>query len=213
MSDSVRPHRRQATRLPRPWDSPGRTLEWVVISFSNAWKWKVKVKSPSHIRLLATPWNAAYQAPLSMGFSRQEHWSGVPLPSPFLILGTIKFHLTLFLSITAEVQSWLFSASAPIFLRLEQNGNISVIQEIRKNFCSLVYLETASQSPLPCSMWGLARASRATELPDLPPGPLPHTPIWRSHRSCLDLPSRVTHWRYLQPFCPFLVILRTPSLF
>ena len=47
-----------------------RTLEWVAISFSNAWKGKVKVKSFSHIRLLATPWTAAYQAPPSMGFSR-----------------------------------------------------------------------------------------------------------------------------------------------
>ena len=56
-----------------------RTLEWVAISFSNAWKWKVKVKSLSLIRLLATPWTAAYQAPPSMGFSRQEYWSGVPL--------------------------------------------------------------------------------------------------------------------------------------
>ena len=61
-----------------------RTLEWVAISFSNAWEWKVKVKSLSHLRLLATPWTAAYQAPLSMGFSRQEYWSGVPLPSPVL---------------------------------------------------------------------------------------------------------------------------------
>ena len=59
-----------------------RTLEWIAISFSNAWKWKVKVKSFSRVRLLATPWTAAYQAPPSMGFSRQEYWSGVPLPSP-----------------------------------------------------------------------------------------------------------------------------------
>ena len=58
-----------------------RTLEWVAISFSNAWKWKVKVKSLSRARLLATPWTAAYQAPPSMGFSRQEYWSGLPLPS------------------------------------------------------------------------------------------------------------------------------------
>jgi len=56
-----------------------RTLEWVAISFSNAWKWKVKVKSLSRVRLLATPWTAAYQAPPSMGFSRQEYWSGVPV--------------------------------------------------------------------------------------------------------------------------------------
>ena len=59
-----------------------RTLEWVAISFSNAWKWKVKVKSLSHVWLLVTPWTAAYQAPLSMGLSRQEYWSGVPFPSP-----------------------------------------------------------------------------------------------------------------------------------
>ena len=57
-----------------------RTLEWVAISFSNAWKWKVKVKSLSRVRLLANPWTSAFQAPPSMGFSRQEYWSGVPLP-------------------------------------------------------------------------------------------------------------------------------------
>ena len=61
-----------------------RTLEWVAISFSNAWKWKVKGKSLSHVRLLATPWTAAYQALPSMGFSRQEYWSGVPLPSLYI---------------------------------------------------------------------------------------------------------------------------------
>ena len=60
-----------------------RTLEWVAISFSNAWKWKEKVKSLSRVRLLVTPLTAAHQAPPSMGFSRQEYWSGVPLPSPY----------------------------------------------------------------------------------------------------------------------------------
>ena len=138
MSDSVRPHRWQPTRLPRPWDSPGRntgvgchfflqcmkvksesevaqscltlsdpmdcslpgssargifqarTLEWVAISFSNAWKWKVNVKSLSRVRLFKTPWTAAYQAPPSMGFSRQEYWSGVPLPSPSDQIGINK---------------------------------------------------------------------------------------------------------------------------
>ena len=58
-----------------------RTLEWVAISFSNVWKWKVKVKSLSRVQFLATSWTAAYQAPPSMGFSRQDYWSGVPLPS------------------------------------------------------------------------------------------------------------------------------------
>ena len=66
---------------PIPGILQARTLEWVAISFSNARKWKVKRKSLSHIRLLETPWTAAYQAPQSMGFSRQEYWSGVPLPS------------------------------------------------------------------------------------------------------------------------------------
>ena len=128
------PHRRQLTRLPCPWDSPGkdtgvgchfllqcmkvksesevaqscltltdpmdcsppgssvsgilqaRILEWSAIAFSNAWKWKAKVKSLSRVWLLPTPWTAAYQAPLSMGLSRQEYWSGVPLPSPAFFL-------------------------------------------------------------------------------------------------------------------------------
>ena len=67
-----------------------RIPEWVAISFSNAWKSKVKVKSLSRARLLATPWTAAYQAPPSMEFSRQECWSGVPLPSPIGELGQSK---------------------------------------------------------------------------------------------------------------------------
>ena len=140
----MRPHRRQPTRLPRPWDSPGkntgvgchfllqcrkvksqsevvqlclplsnpmdcslpgssvhgifqaRVLEWVAIAFSNAGKWKVKEKLLSRVRLLATPWTADYQAPPSIGFSSQEYWSGVPLPSPIIytrmakIKGTTK---------------------------------------------------------------------------------------------------------------------------
>ena len=67
-----------------------RTLEWVAISFTSAWKWKVKVKSLSRVPLLATPWTAAYQAPPSMGFSRQEYWSGSPLPSPLISLSLME---------------------------------------------------------------------------------------------------------------------------
>ena len=68
-----------------------RTLEWVAISFSNAGKWKVKVKSLSHVWLLATPWTAAHQAPPSMGFSRQEYWSWVPSPSPAIYTAWFEF--------------------------------------------------------------------------------------------------------------------------
>ena len=67
-----------------------RTLEWVAIPFSNAWKWKLKVKSLSCVQLRVTPWTAAHQAPPSTGFSRQEYWSGVPLPSPLYHLSPPK---------------------------------------------------------------------------------------------------------------------------
>ena len=77
---------------PVPGIFQARTLEWVAISFSNAWKWKVKMKLLSHVWLLATPWTSAYQAPPSMGFSRQEYWSGVPLPSPIQSWGTVYYH-------------------------------------------------------------------------------------------------------------------------
>ena len=73
--------------FPIPGILQSRTLDWVAISFSNAWKWKVKVKSLSRAQLLVPPWTAAYQAPLSVGFCRQEYWSGVPLPS-------LSYHLT-----------------------------------------------------------------------------------------------------------------------
>ena len=71
---------------PVPGILQARTLEWVAISFSNACKWKVKVKSLSHVWLFATPWTAAYQAPAPKGFSRQEYCSGLPLPSPMLYI-------------------------------------------------------------------------------------------------------------------------------
>ena len=75
---------------PNPGILQARTLEWVAIAFSNAWKWKVKVKSLSRVRLFTTPWTAAHQALLSMGFARQEYWSGVPLPSPSMLLPLFK---------------------------------------------------------------------------------------------------------------------------
>ena len=71
---------------PIPGILQARTLEWVAISFSNAWKWKMKVKSLSCVRLCATPWTAVHQAPPS----RQEYWSALPLPSPTICLGDNK---------------------------------------------------------------------------------------------------------------------------
>ena len=73
---------------PVPGILQARTLEWVAISFSNAWKWKVKVKLLSCVWPSVTPWTAAYQAPPSIGFSRIEYRSGLPLPSPIYILKT-----------------------------------------------------------------------------------------------------------------------------
>ena len=105
VSDSVRPHRQQPPGSPVPGILQARILEWVSISFSSAWKWKVKVKSLSRVRLLATSWTAAHQAPPSMGFSRQEYWSGVPLPSPKNeASGTHKYQKVRFLS--QLIQAW-----------------------------------------------------------------------------------------------------------
>ena len=92
MSDSVWPHRWQPPGSPVPEILQARTLEWVAISFSNAWKWKVKVKSFSCVQLLAIPWTAAHQAPPSMGLSRQEYWSGVPFKAHELFISEI-YHL------------------------------------------------------------------------------------------------------------------------
>ena len=84
-----------------------RTLEWVAISFSNAWKWKVKVKSLSCVQPSAPPWTAAFQAPPSMGFSRQEYWSGVPLPS--LNSATSPYKLSCSLKIQALARSYIWT--------------------------------------------------------------------------------------------------------
>ena len=84
---------------PVPGILKAKTLEWVAISFSNAWKWKVTVKSLSCVQLLATPWTTAYQAPPSMGLSRQEYWSGLPLPKVINPLSHIWFANIFFHSI------------------------------------------------------------------------------------------------------------------
>ena len=94
MSDSVRPHTWQPTRLPRPWDSPGKNTGMGCHFLLQ----RMKVKSESEVaqscptRLLATPWTAAHQAPLSMGFSRQEYWSGLPLLDFLNLHRSLRFY-------------------------------------------------------------------------------------------------------------------------
>ena len=90
MSDSVRTHRWQPTRLRRSWDSPGKNTGMGCHFLFQCMK--VKVKSLSRVQLLATPWTAAHQAPLSMGVSRQEYWSRLPLPylgKPLIVINTM----------------------------------------------------------------------------------------------------------------------------
>ena len=81
---------------PVPGILQARILEWVAISFSNPWKWKAKMKLLSRVQPSATPWTAAFQAPLSTGFSRQEYWSGVPLPSPVIMYSTVYTSISIF---------------------------------------------------------------------------------------------------------------------
>ena len=98
MSDSVRPQRRQPTRLPHPWDSPGKNTGVGCHFLLQC----VNVKLLSRVRPLVTPWTAAYQPPPSMGFSRQEYWSGVPLPSPYCLpngFGNMETSVILILSV------------------------------------------------------------------------------------------------------------------
>ena len=98
---------------PVPGILQARTLEWSFMHFSNAWKWKVKAKSLSRVRLLGTLWTIAHQAPPSMGFSRQEYWSGVPLPSALLPYSFIKVLIS-----CGEVQTLLHSFSELSWLLL-----------------------------------------------------------------------------------------------
>ena len=100
--DSVRPHRRQPTRLLCPWDSPGKNTGVGCHLLLQC----MKVKSESEVAqlcpTLSTPWTAAHQAPLSIGFSRQEYWSGVPLPSLSFLLIKHYFSLIFFNSLKMQ---------------------------------------------------------------------------------------------------------------
>ena len=101
---------------PVPGILQARTLEWVAVSFSNEWKWNLKVKSLSRVRLWATPWTAAYQALPSIGFSRQKYWSGVPLPSPTTVSCQALFLQS---SHTARALMPCFRFCPPVCLRVQ----------------------------------------------------------------------------------------------
>ena len=131
---------------PVPGILQARTLEWVAISFSNAWKWKVKVKPPSRARLLVTPWTAAYQAPSSLGFSRQEYWSGLPLSSPPILASVIilqmrklSHHMTEFWDSRPSLQSSilvsfsLYHVHGSIHLKFVLSSNFTFMHSINKN--------------------------------------------------------------------------------
>ena len=94
---------------PDPGILQARTLEWVVISFSNAWKWRVKVKSLSHVQIFVTSWSAAYQAPPSMAFSRQEFWRGCHCLLQGLTLVGFNSIILLFIFKLSHVLSFHFS--------------------------------------------------------------------------------------------------------
>ena len=124
--------------LPIPGILQARTLEWVAISFSNAWEWKVKVKSFRHVRLIATPWTAAHKAPLSMGLPRQEYWSGVPCPSlsiSLLVISLFRFSISSWFSLV------MLHVSKSLFISFRlYNECVTVYSILLKSFVFLWYL-------------------------------------------------------------------------
>ena len=126
---------------PVPGILQARTPEWVAISFSNAWKWKVKVKSLSCVWLLETLWTAAYQAPPSKGFSRQEYWSGVPLPSSDLLKseGQPLWNLHRFCWTLIAFLVWLWT-SEPVTFNLLRKTEILLYLHVY-NFLQIFFLK------------------------------------------------------------------------
>ena len=143
---------------PVPGILQARTLEWVAISFSKAWKWKVKVKSLSHIRPSATPWTAAFQAPPSLEFSRQEYWSGVPLPSPKALLKMPLFKSPSLLG-TSLVDQLLKNLPAMQETWVQSLGHEDPLEKEMATHSSILDWETpwteelVGYSPWSCKSW------------------------------------------------------------
>ena len=137
-----------------------RTLEWVAISFSNAWKWKVKVKLLSCVRLLAAPRTAAYQAPPAMGFSRQEYWSGLPVPFPGKFFKRWGYQTTLPASRDICIQV----KKPQLELDMEQKTGSKLEKEyVKAVYCHPAYL-TCMQSTS-CKMPGWMKHKLESRLP------------------------------------------------
>ena len=119
---------------PVPGILQARTLEWVAIPFSDAWKWKVKVKSLSHVRLLVIPWTAVYQALPSMGFARHEYWSGVPSPSPpAKLLTTNCTIISILIFKDSRITMWITSLSHVTKLTLRSKWTSRVSKMYKNN--------------------------------------------------------------------------------
>ena len=120
MSDSVRPHRRQPTRLPRPWDSPGKSTGAGCHFLLQCMKVKIETEVTQSCPTLVTPWTAAYQAPPSMGFSRQKYWSGVPLPSPNIYTDITKEDIQVANKVLTFENSCFICSLSPSFFLLNR---------------------------------------------------------------------------------------------
>ena len=122
---------------PVPGILQARTLEWVAISFSNAWKWKVKVNSPSRVQLSATPWTAVHQAPPSMGFSRQEHWSGCHCLLRFCSINLSK---SLNVSESPFSLQWKVLPVSELFLAVKDLAQVKVPYSTSTNVATFLFL-------------------------------------------------------------------------
>ena len=139
---------------PVPGILQARTLEWVAISFSNASKWKVKVKSLSRVWLLATPWTAAHQAPPSMGLSRQQYWSGVPLSSPIFFPTSFQRQRAVFLG------AWCpLPAFRSCFVEFTQRGNGLLMNLWGRKWSPHPIPPPSSLCLLKCFRWGRTRSN------------------------------------------------------
>ena len=171
---------------PVPGVLQARTLEWVAISFSNAWKWKVKVQSLSCVRLLVTPCTAAYQAPPSMGFSRQEYWSGVPLPSPCrdAALPNLKYQLSMTFMIKAKIfatgQTALMICA--LILSLTALPSLTLLCSLWSFQMLLLFPWPSLHSSLPLSHFSYPHTTHFLLPHEFFLDPIPHT-YWNETRS------------------------------